>query len=115
VVDPGVRLQEHIGRRLDVMLASGWVGEVRALESHVPPDAPAWQACGYDQVRDIVHGTTGIDAARDAILIGTRQYAKRQRTWFRNQLAGARVTRVDPHDPRCDALVESWWNAGEPE
>ncbi len=115
VVDPGARLGEQIGHRLDHMLANGWVEEVRTLETSVSPEAPAWQACGYEQVRELAHGTIGITAARDAILIGTRQYAKRQRTWFRNQIAGARVTRVDPHDARCDALVEAWWNAGESE
>jgi tRNA dimethylallyltransferase len=115
VVDPGPRLHEHIGHRLDQMLAGGWAGEVRALEQSVPPDAPAWQACGYDTVRDLIHDKIGVHAARDAILIATRQYAKRQRTWFRHQLDDARATRVDPHDPQCDEIVERWWRGGRSE
>ena len=115
VVDPGPRLHEHIGHRLDQMLAAGWADEVRALEQSVPPDAPAWQACGYETVRDLIHDRIGLPAAREAILIATRQYAKRQRTWFRHQLDDARATRVDPHDPQCDEIVERWWRGGRSE
>lgn len=115
VVDPGRRLHEQIARRLDAMLAAGWVDEVRALERRVPADAPAWQACGYESIRKQLRGEIGAAAARDAILIATRQYAKRQRTWFRHQVDETRVTRVDPHDPSCDAIVERWWRGGGPE
>ena len=51
-------------------------------------------------------------AAARAVTVETRQYAKRQRTWFRHQLAGAPVTRVSPDDPRGDEIVDRWW-AGE--
>jgi len=63
-------------------------------------------------VRHLVHGALGPAAARDAILIATRQYAKRQRTWFRHQIGDAQVTRIDPHDPRCEVIVERWWRGG---
>ncbi len=112
VVDPGARLHDQIAHRLDAMLASGWADEVRALERSVPADAPAWQACGYETIRQQVAGGLGAKAAREAILIATRQYAKRQRTWFRHQLEGQKVVRVDPHDPACDAIVERWWRGG---
>jgi len=115
LADPGGALHEQLAARLDAMLAAGWADEVRALERRVPPDAPAWQACGYDTVRALVRGTLDIAAAREAILVSTRQYAKRQRTWFRHQLTAARVTRLDPRDPRRDALAEDWWNAGASE
>lgn len=112
LVDPGVRLAARIAARLDAMLAGGWIDEVRALVRHVPADAPAWQACGYEALWEYTAGTRDLASARDAILIGTRQYAKRQRTWFRHQLTGASVTRVDPHDPECGARVEGWWSGG---
>jgi tRNA dimethylallyltransferase len=115
VVDPGARLHEQIAGRLDAMLAGGWPEEVRALEQAVGPEAPAWQACGYEAVRQLIHGSMDLPAAREAILIATRQYAKRQRTWFRHQISGDRVTRVDPHDPSCDEIVERWWRGGGPE
>jgi tRNA dimethylallyltransferase len=112
VVDPGLRLHDQIAHRLDAMLAAGWADEVRALQRTVPAGAPAWQACGYETIRQQLAGTLGAAAARDAILIATRQYAKRQRTWFRHQLEGQPVVRVDPHDPSCDAIVERWWRGG---
>jgi tRNA dimethylallyltransferase len=117
VVDPGARLQEQIEGRLDAMLnaANGWPDEVRALERTVAPGAPAWQACGYDAVRKLVHGALDLPAAREAILIATRQYAKRQRTWFRHQIDHDRVTRVDPHDPACAEIVDQWWRGGRTE
>jgi tRNA dimethylallyltransferase len=115
VVDPGAALHEQIAHRLDAMLTGGWPDEVRALERTVPADAPAWQACGYESVRKLVQGALGLQAARDAILIATRQYAKRQRTWFRHQLGDTRTTHIDPHDPRCEAVVEQWWRGGESE
>jgi tRNA dimethylallyltransferase len=112
VVDPGAGLHAQIEGRLDAMLAGAWQEEVRALDRDVAPDAPAWQACGYETVRRLVRGAVGLAAAREAILIATRQFAKRQRTWFRHQLGDAGVTRVNPHDPRCDETVEQWWRGG---
>jgi tRNA dimethylallyltransferase len=115
VVDPGPRLHAQIAGRLDAMLVAGWTDEVRALERTVAADAPAWQACGYSAVRATLRGELEPPAARDAILIATRQYAKRQRTWFRHQLGSEQVTRVDPHDPACEETVERWWRGGASE
>jgi tRNA dimethylallyltransferase len=114
VVDPGSRLGQRIENRVDGMLDSGWVDEVRSLMAHVPPDAPAWKASGYRVVRELAEGSVSLSSARERIIIETRQYAKRQRTWFRHQLAGS-VTRVDPDDPGSDAIVERWWKTGEAE
>jgi tRNA dimethylallyltransferase len=109
VVDPGSRLAVHIEKRVDSMLDAGWPDEVRSLAAHVPPDAPAWKASGYRIVRELVAGKVSLSSARDRIIIETRQYAKRQRTWFRHQLGGASVTRVDPDEPGSGAAVERWW------
>ena len=113
VIDPGERLAAQLEGRLDAMLASGWPEEVRDLADDVPADAPSWQACGYAILKDYIAGARTRAGARDAILIATRQYAKRQRTWFRNQLAGAHVTRLDPHDATSDARVNAWWSGGD--
>ena len=115
VVDPLEALPARMANRLDTMLAAGWEEEVRALDARVDEAAPAWQSCGYRTVRALARGELDARAARDAILIATRQYAKRQRTWFRHQIAtsGESVTALDPRDPACDALVENWWNSGE--
>ncbi|HEX6059137.1 MAG TPA: tRNA (adenosine(37)-N6)-dimethylallyltransferase MiaA [Gemmatimonadaceae bacterium] len=112
VVDPGAVLRDRIAARLEAMLAAGWLDEVRRLSGTVPASAPAWNATGYGAVRDVASGRTTLPEARERILVETRQYAKRQRTWFRHQLAGADVTHLDPDDPDAATLVERWW-AGE--
>ena len=108
VVDPGPALAGRIEARLDAMLDGGWVDEVRGLIEKVPADAPAWNATGYRTVRDLVRGAIDRDAARHQILIATRQYAKRQRTWLRHQVHESLVTRLDPADPSSVALAERW-------
>ena len=109
VVDPGPPLAGRIDARTRAMLAAGWEDEVRRLLATVPSDAPAWNATGYDAVRRLVRGETARERAIEEIVIATRQYAKRQRTWFRNQLVGEAVTRVNPDEPGARERVDAWW------
>lgn len=114
LVDPGAeRLSTWIAVRASAMLDAGWPEEVERLARAVPAEAPAWKASGYDIVRRLVAGELGRDEAAAAITIETRQYAKRQRTWFRHQLSHAPVTVVDPTAPDADTLVERWWHGEE--
>jgi tRNA dimethylallyltransferase len=115
VVDPGAGLAARIAERLDTMIDGGWVDEVRLLKDAVPAEAPAWKATGYRVMRDYVTGAMDWDLARNAILIETRQYAKRQRTWFRHQLDDRVVTQLDPTDARWQTTVERWWRETAPE
>ncbi len=112
VVDPGPVLAARIERRVDQMLAAGWLDEVRALAAAVPADAPAWQSTGYDAWLDHLRGRLSFAAARERVVVATRQYAKRQRTWFRHQLAGADVLRLDPDAPGALDRALAWWRAG---
>ncbi len=112
VVDPGrERLRERIARRVDAMLEAGWLEEVRVLMDTVPHDAPAWNATGYAALRDHLEGRMSLETAREKVVVDTRRYAKRQRTWFRHQLPEADTTLLDPCDPGADKLVEAWWSA----
>lgn len=113
VVDPGPRLAQRIESRVDAMLDAGWADEVRSLMARVPPDAPAWKSSGYRVVRELAEGSASLSSARERIIIETRQFAKRQRTWFRHQLDAGRVTRVNPDDPQRGGIVERWWKTGE--
>jgi len=108
VVDPGPRLADRIAARLDGMLAGGWVDEVKALIDVIPEDAPAWNASGYRVMRDYVRGKCDAAEARQAVLVATRQYAKRQRTWLRHQLNERMVTPVDPLDASWTSVAERW-------
>jgi tRNA A37 N6-isopentenylltransferase MiaA len=87
IIDPGVATNRHyIETRVAGMLEHGWAEEVRHLMHTVPADAIAWKACGYRNIRKYVEGEYPLSYATDRTIIETRQYAKRQRTWFRHQL-----------------------------
>lgn len=111
VVDPGAALREQIARRVHQMLEQGWESEVARLATGVPPDAPAWNGCGYGELRAAAAGATARAHAVERTIIDTRQYAKRQRTWFRHQLPAERVTPLDPNV--ADALTRAfaWWES----
>lgn len=113
VVDPGDALGPRLESRVDTMLEQGWADEVRELTRTVPPDAPAWKASGYSVMREYVEGALDLSSARQRIIIETRQYAKRQRTWFRHQLPPAAVTVVNPDDSRSREIVREWWERAE--
>jgi len=112
VLDPGAALAARIEARVLEMLAAGWEAEVAGLLARFPPAAPAWNASGYRAVRDLVEGLISREQAIERTVIDTRQYAKRQRTWIRNQLRDENVTFLDPLSP--DALeMASAWFAGD--
>ena len=113
VVDPGTVLGAKIEARVARMIAGGWADEVRELIRTVPPDAPAWKASGYMVMRSHVEGALDLSSATQRVIIETRQYAKRQRTWFRNQLPAAAVTHVNPEDPHALTIVREWWERAE--
>lgn len=108
VVEPGPTLRSWIEHRVDAMFDAGWADEVRTLDATVAESAPAWQASGYGAIRDLVHGRESPARARERIVIATRQYAKRQRTWFRHQLPTNRVTRIDPREPDAVGTAIRW-------
>ena len=113
VVDPGDALAPQIENRVDQMLERGWVDEVRRLMSRVQPDAPAWKASGYAAIREHVEGNSDLSTTRERIIIETRQYAKRQRTWFRHQLPADSVTKLNPLDSQAAAIAREWWERAE--
>jgi tRNA dimethylallyltransferase len=113
VVDPGNSLAPRIEARVEKMIADGWLDEVAGLARTVPSDAPAWKASGYSVMRQHIEGALDLSTARQRVIIETRQYAKRQRTWFRNQLPPAAVTHVNPDDSQARSIVREWWERSE--
>lgn len=97
-------LYERIGARVDAMVASGLVEEVRALLDRGYRTAlTASQAIGYKEIVPVLEGKADLPTAVDAIKQATRRYAKRQLTWFR---ADPRVTWLDVKHPSPASAVE---------
>jgi tRNA dimethylallyltransferase len=71
------------------MVRRGVIEEVASVlaEGH-PPHAPGLDGIGIKEAVEYLHGARSRDSVAAAITVGTRQYAKRQQTWFRHQLAG---------------------------
>ncbi|MEP6780808.1 MAG: tRNA (adenosine(37)-N6)-dimethylallyltransferase MiaA [Gemmatimonadaceae bacterium] len=115
VVDPGAILAERIRNRVHAMVENGWINEITALQTSVPATAPAWLASGYDVMRQLAAGEIGRDAALERVMIETRQYAKRQRTWCRHQLQEGPVTRISPDEPHSIDRAIAWLRGTEAE
>ncbi len=81
------KLHSRIEKRFDTMLENGAIEEVKALQKHkVSKDHPVMKAIGVPQLTKYLQKVVTLDEARERCKIATRQYAKRQSTWFRNQL-----------------------------
>lgn len=80
-------LHRRLEARVDKMLSAGFVSEVRrVLDRGVAPDVPGLDGVGYREVVAMLRGELPEAGLREAIVVSTRRYAKRQETWFRNQL-----------------------------
>ncbi len=87
-------LAERIERRFDAMLAAGALEEARANLARWDPALPSAKAIGAAQLIAHLRGEMTMDEAREAAIIATRQYAKRQRSWFRSRMRGWRPLAV---------------------
>lgn len=80
-------LHQRINQRFEIMLETGAIDEVSALLSlKLAPDAPALRAIGVSEIAALLEGTMSRDYVIERGSALTRQYAKRQMTWFRNQM-----------------------------
>ena len=83
---PREALYQRIHDRTESMLRAGWLDEVRQLlGGGLPQDAKPFDFIGYRELRAHFRGELTLEQARTAIQLGTRQYAKRQLTWFRRE------------------------------
>lgn len=76
-------LHNKIHRRVDWMMMNGWDEEVRELFRFYSADAQAFASIGYKQIIRYLRGEMSRESAVEEIKTVTRQYARRQLTWFR--------------------------------
>jgi tRNA dimethylallyltransferase len=83
---PRETLYERIQSRTERMFAEGLIGEVESLlAAGVSPDAKPFESLGYRQALQVVRGEITVQDAIADTTLRTRQYAKRQLTWFRHE------------------------------
>ncbi|MGD1047288.1 MAG: tRNA (adenosine(37)-N6)-dimethylallyltransferase MiaA [Candidatus Krumholzibacteriaceae bacterium] len=83
---PRPRLHDRIEERTRGMFDRGWTAEVeRLLADGATPELPGMKTLGYPEVVACVRGEAGFEETLRRILELTRQYAKRQMTWFRKE------------------------------
>jgi tRNA dimethylallyltransferase len=87
VEPPRAILRQRIAQRFSRMLAEGAIDEARSLLAlALDPSLPAMKAIGVRELRMAINGQVDIEEAARLAVVATAQYAKRQSTWFRNQL-----------------------------
>jgi len=85
LLPPRPGLYRRIDQRVEHMLAAGWLDEVRRLLQHFPPTAKPFGFLGYRQLVAHLRGELTLQEAVKRIKHETRQFAKRQITWFRKE------------------------------
>ena len=101
---PVGELDERIARRTERMLEAGWIEETEAALNIHPADCPGLKSLGYREIVGHLRGDIDRNDLAGEIVLVTRQYAKRQRTWFRHvptEMRGA------PGDPDLVASVDA--------
>jgi tRNA dimethylallyltransferase len=96
-------LYDRIDRRVDQMMEKGFLQEADALWNTGIRDMQSVQAIGYKELHSYIEGEIPLDVAIQLIKKNSRNYAKRQMTYFRNKLA---INWVDATDDIDDQVKE---------
>lgn len=104
-------LHQRIANRAEEMMRRGLIEEVAAVlaEGHAP-GAPGLDGIGIREAIDYLHGRLPRESVAEAVATSTRQYAKRQQTWFRHQLGGPVLALDATRGPEKVAgeILEQW-------
>jgi tRNA dimethylallyltransferase len=96
-------LTRRIEHRTEQMLAAGLVAEVEFLCQKYGWDLPLLDTLGYREMKQYLAGEISLLEAKDLTVLHTRQFAKRQRTWFRA------YPQIEWFDADCPDLIEQVW------
>ena len=101
-------LYDRVNKRFDLMIENGALSEVRALDKMcLDPSLPAMKAVGVKELRAVISGDKDLNRAKEDAKQATRQFAKRQMTWFRNQLE-TDLTLFAQYSERLEAKIFSF-------
>lgn len=98
---PKAILHHRINERVDQMMNDGLLDEVRSVIEY--RDTQALNTVGYKELIAYLDGTTSLEEAVELIKLHTRQYAKRQVTWFRKYIPGPEI------DARETELLDNYF------
>lgn len=76
-------LYERVNLRVHKQIKRGLVEEVKNLLAHLKPDSPAYSSLGFKEIAEYLKGNISLEEAIELVKKNTRNYAKRQLTWFR--------------------------------
>ena len=80
-------LYDRINRRVDIMIKSGLLEEVKGLmDMGYTKELNSMKGIGYKEIMDYYDGKMSLEDAVELIKQSSRRYAKRQYTWFKNQM-----------------------------
>ncbi|BAY76593.1 tRNA delta(2)-isopentenylpyrophosphate transferase [Nostoc linckia NIES-25] len=97
------KLEARIQQRTEQMIANGLVAEVESLCQKYGADLSLLNTLGYQEIKQYLAGDISLDEAKELTVLHTRQFAKRQRTWFK---AYPQIEWFDADDPN---LLEKVW------
>ncbi len=109
------RLHERISLRVNRMVDLGLLAEIEKLmKQGVDFEHQAMQGIGYREWREFVVGTATMEEVKEAIKLHSRQFAKRQYTWFKNQMPVTWID-IEAQDTLLQASedVQQWRNKNE--
>jgi tRNA dimethylallyltransferase len=97
------RLTQRIQHRTQKMIEVGWLEEIQTLLQKYGQELPLLQTLGYQEMIQYLTGNCSLDEAITATILHTRQFAKRQKTWFRS------VREIEWFDAETPDLLEQVW------
>ncbi|GAB1545107.1 tRNA (adenosine(37)-N6)-dimethylallyltransferase MiaA [Scytonema sp. NUACC21] len=96
-------LTNRIAQRTEKMIADGLVAEVQSLCQKYGTDLPLLNTLGYQEIKQYLAGEISLEKAKELTVLHTRQFAKRQRTWFK---AYPQIEWFDAESPH---LLDNVW------
>jgi tRNA dimethylallyltransferase len=97
-------LAQRIQQRTHQMLELGWEDEVKYLGTKYGWDLPLLNTLGYAEMRQYIQGEISLPDAIDLTILHTRQFAKRQRTWFGS------IPEIEWFDSNDPSLLDRVWH-----